>query len=161
MILLVAKGCIWLCLIRARLLGTEIHTVDELFADWHEGNIKRLKHHQIPQRVYTQDIAPVIGEMQPSDVTGRDIKQILQNIVESNRPTIANDALLYCKQLFNHGIKLDLIVHNPAVAFSVDDAGGVEKSRDRALSFKELTQVFKKLDLIGENNTLQHDDNIY
>ncbi|WP_269902058.1 tyrosine-type recombinase/integrase [Paenalcaligenes faecalis] len=121
-----------------------IHTVDELFADWHEGNVRRLKHHQIPQRVYMQDIAPVIGEMQPSDVTGRDIKQILQNIVESNRPTVANDALLYCKQLFNHAIKLDLIVHNPAFAFSVDDAGGVEKSRDRALSFKELTQVFKK-----------------
>ncbi|MEZ2624165.1 tyrosine-type recombinase/integrase [Paenalcaligenes hominis] len=121
-----------------------IYTVNELFADWHEGNIKRLKHHQIPQRVYTQDIAPVIGEMQPSDVTGRDIKQILQNIVESNRPTVANDALLYCKQLFNHAIKLDLIVHNPAFAFSVNDAGGVEKSRDRVLSFKELTQVFKK-----------------
>ncbi|NYT60718.1 hypothetical protein H0A66_00035 [Alcaligenaceae bacterium] len=79
--------------------------------------------------------------MQPSAVTGRDIKQILRNITYNNRPTIANDALLYCKQLFNHGIKLDIIVSNPAFAFSVDDAGGIEKSRDRALTLEELTQT--------------------
>ncbi|MEZ2742195.1 tyrosine-type recombinase/integrase [Paenalcaligenes hominis] len=123
---------------------SSLYSVNDLFDDWHEGNIKRLKHHQIPFRVYKKDIAPIIGEMQPSAVTGRDIKQILKNITDSNRPTIANDALLYCKQLFNHAIKLDLIVHNPAFAFSVDDAGGVEKSRSRALDFDEVTQVFKK-----------------
>ncbi len=70
-------------------------TVDDLFTDWHEGNIKRLKHHHIPLSVYTKDIAPVIGQMQPIAVTRRDIRQILRNIAESNRPTIANDALLY------------------------------------------------------------------
>lgn len=83
--------------------------------------------------------------MQPTAVTGRDIKQTLRNIAESNRPTIANDALLYCKQLFNHAIKLDIITHNPAGAFDVADAGGVENSRDRALTLEELTFAFKKL----------------
>ncbi len=121
-----------------------IHSVDDLFADWHEGNIKRLKHHHVPFRVYTKDIAPVIGQMQPAAVTGRDIKQILRNITESNRPTIANDALLYCKQLFNHALKLDLISGNPASAFVVDDAGGIEKSRDRALTIEELKFTFNK-----------------
>lgn len=121
-----------------------IYSVDDLFADWHEGNIKRLKHHHVPFRVYTKDIAPVIGQMQPAAVTGRDIKQILRNITESNRPTIANDALLYCKQLFNHALKLDLISGNPASAFVVDDAGGIKKSRDRALTIEELKFTFNK-----------------
>ena len=103
-----------------------------------------MKHPHIPFRVYTKDISPVIGQMKPAAVTGRDIKQILRNIAESNRPTVANDALLYCKQIFNHGIKLDIISYNPAFAFSVDDAGGIEKSRDRALTLEELTFVFKK-----------------
>ncbi|EZQ18245.1 integrase [Halopseudomonas bauzanensis] len=122
-----------------------IKNVDDLFANWHEGNIKRLKHHRIPFRVYSQDIAPVIGQMRPDAVTGRDIQKILHNITESNRPTIANDALLYCKQLFNHGIKLDVVAGNPASAFTVSDAGGLEKSRDRALTIQEVTFVFKKL----------------
>jgi len=49
---------------------------------------------------------------------------------------------MYCKQLFNHGIKLDLLGANPASAFSVTDAGGVEKSKDRFLSIEDLTQFF-------------------
>jgi integrase len=121
-----------------------IHTVDDLFADWHEGNIKRLKHHHVPFRVYSKDIAPVIGQMQPATVSGRDIRRILRNITDSNRPTIANDALLYCKQLFNHAVKLDLVSSNPASAFAVDDAGGIEKSRDRALTLEELKFTFNK-----------------
>lgn len=121
-----------------------IRSVNDLFADWHEGNIKRLKHHLIPFRIYSKDIAPVIGQMQPEAVTARDIRQILRNITESNRPTIANDALLYCKQLFNHGIKLDIVSSNPASAFTVSDAGGIEKSRDRVLTIKELSFVFNK-----------------
>jgi len=33
----------------------KLQTVDDLFADWHKGNIKRLKHHNIPERVYRKD----------------------------------------------------------------------------------------------------------
>ena len=38
---------------------------------------------------------------------------------------------------------LDIISSNPALAFSVDDVGGVEKSRDRALTIEELAFTFK------------------
>ncbi|MFS1425289.1 tyrosine-type recombinase/integrase [Shewanella sp. 10N.286.48.B5] len=121
----------------------EIKTVDALFADWHLGNIKRLKHHEIPERIYRKDIAPHIGRFNVDSVTARDIRAVLQAIAATNRPAIANDALMYSKQLFNHGIKLDLLSANPASAFSVTDAGGVEKSKDRALTIEELTQFFK------------------
>jgi integrase len=121
----------------------EIKTVDDLFADWHLSNIKRLKHHEIPERIYRKDIAPHIGSFNVDSVTARDIRAVLQAIAATNRPAIANDALMYSKQLFNHGIKLDLLGANPASAFSVSDAGGVEKSKDRALTIDELTQFFK------------------
>lgn len=55
---------------------------------------------------------------------------------------IANDALMYCKQLFRHGIKLNLLTYNPAEAFTISDAGGVEQSRSRALSLQEIKDVF-------------------
>lgn len=122
---------------------SDLATVDALFEDWHQGNVKRLKHPQIPERVYRKDIAPHIGGYSLTSVTARDIRDVLNAITNSGRPTIANDALLYCKQLFNHGIKLDLLSANPASAFSVSDAGGVEQSKDRALTIEELTQFFK------------------
>jgi len=127
-----------------------IKTVDDLFADWYPTLVKRLKHPKIPERVYRKDIAPHIGQASLKKISARDVRAVLQAIVKTNRPTIANDALIYCKQLFNHGIKLDVIDNNPASAFSVSDAGGVEKSKDRFLSVEELTKAFQ---VFRENST--------
>lgn len=121
----------------------ELTTVNELFEDWHKDLVKRLKYPGIPERVYRKDIAPTIGELSLMKVTPIDVRAILQNITKSGRPTISNDALLYMKQLFDHGIKLGLVQSNPATAFRVNDAGGVEKSRERALSLEDIAHVFK------------------
>jgi integrase len=125
------------------------NTMDDLFDDWHEGLKKRLKHPNIPARIYRKEIAPTIGKAKPSDINARDIRAILQNIVITNRPAIANDTLMYCKQLFDHGIKLDIIQLNPASAFNTSDAGGVEKSKDRFLTLDEIKTFFK---VCKENN---------
>ncbi|MDX6917473.1 tyrosine-type recombinase/integrase [Pectobacterium carotovorum] len=121
----------------------KIYSVNDLFDDWSQDLVKRLKYPQIPQRFFKKDIAPHIGQLAMGKVTPLDVRAILQNITTSGRPTIANDALLYMKQLFNHGIKLGLILNNPATAFKVNDAGGVEKSRERVLSRDELKTVFQ------------------
>ncbi|MBO2643888.1 tyrosine-type recombinase/integrase [Shewanella algae] len=121
---------------------TRVNTVQDLFDDWYPGLEKRLKHPEIPLRIFSKDIAPKVGKISLNDVTPVDIRDLLRKITDSGRPTIANDALMYCKQLFNHGIKLGLISFNPASAFSVTDAGGIEKSKDRALTLEELKQFF-------------------
>lgn len=127
---------------KKRLDVNEFNIVNDLAEDWLKDCEKRLKHPNIPRRVYTKDLAPFFGELAIDKVTPRDIRATIQHIAESNRPTIANDALMYCKQLFRHAIKLDLRTSNPAEAFNVSDAGGVEQSRSRALSIEELEQVF-------------------
>ncbi|MFU8907685.1 hypothetical protein ACNARK_12735 [Proteus sp. DFP240708] len=102
-----------------------------------------MKHPQIPERVYKKDIAPTIGQLFLTKIPPIDVRSILQKITDSGRPTISNDALLYMKQLFDHSIKLGLLQSYPAMAFKVNDAGGIEKSRERALSLEEISQVFK------------------
>lgn len=72
-----------------------------------------------------------------------DVRAIVRKVASSGRPTIANDALMYLKQLFNHAIKLGLLTYNPASAFNLNDAGGIEKSRDRALDLDEVRLVFQ------------------
>jgi integrase len=95
--------------------------------------------------MYNKEIKPTIGELRVTDVNARDIRAIIHKVAYSNRPTVANKTLLCCKQLFNHACKLDLIVGNPATAFKPIDAGGIEKSRDRALKLPELVSLFKVL----------------
>ncbi|PMO06227.1 integrase [Vibrio splendidus] len=127
---------------RKRAEQESIKTVNDLFEDWYPTLVKRLKHPNIPKRVYTKDIAPHIGDIPLDKITARDIRTTITAINDSGRPTIANDALGHCKQLFNHGMKLDLLQGNPASAFTVRDAGGIEQSKDRFLTKDELKQFF-------------------
>ncbi|WP_420196312.1 phage integrase central domain-containing protein [Gayadomonas joobiniege] len=61
----------------------------------------------MPKRVYTKEIQPVIGKLKIDQVTALDVREIIRRIFDSNRPTIANDTLMYMKQLFRHANKLD------------------------------------------------------
>lgn len=128
---------------KSRDLLSDLKTVDQLAESWLEDCKERLKYPNIPERVYRKDIAPHIGELPIGEVTPLDIKRIIRTIKESGRPTISNDALVYCKQLFNEAIKLDLISSNPALPFDTKDAGGKEFSRDRALSIEEIKLTFE------------------
>jgi integrase len=118
-------------------------TVDDLAEDWLKDCEKRLKYPQIPRRIYTKDLKPMLGALGIDQVNPRDIRAVITSISDSGRPSISNDALMYCKQLFRHAVKLDLRTTNPADAFTVNDAGGVEQSRSRALSIDELKTVFQ------------------
>lgn len=119
-----------------------IRTVDDLFADWYPDLEKRLKHPGIPYRIYHKEVAPSLGKRELDTVTPMEVRGIIRKVAQSGRPTIANDTLMYLKQLFNHAIKLGLVTYNPATAFNVNDAGGVEKSRNRALTLDEINTAF-------------------
>lgn len=128
---------------RQRAEWTGIQSVEDLFTDWFSNDIEpRLKHPKIPKRLFEHDIAPVIGRMRIQDVSSLDVREIIQRVNASGRPTVSNDVLGYTKQLFRHGVKLGLISHNPATAFTVNDAGGIENSRRRYLSLAEIKSVF-------------------
>ncbi|MEQ5855029.1 site-specific integrase [Halomonas sp. EF61] len=120
-----------------------IRTVEDLFADWYPELERRLKHPAIPKRIYKKEVAPLIGGRSLDAVTPIDISEIIRRVTNSGRPTIANDTLMYLKQMFNHAIKLGILTYNPASAFNVNDAGGIEKSRDRVLSLDEIRNVFQ------------------
>ena len=121
---------------------SSIQAIDDLFKDWFEHDLKDwLKHPNIPKRVYTKEIRPVIG----NQVTALDVQEVIRRIVDSNQPTIANNTLIYMKQLFRHANKLALTQMNPTAAFRVNDAGGVEESRARVLTEDEIQIVFRVL----------------
>jgi len=127
---------------RKRVDSVKIKTVDDLAADWIKDCEKRLKYPNIPRRVYERDLQPIFGGLLLEHITPLDIRDTLDKITDSGRPTISNDALMYCKQIFRHGIRLGVMNSNPADAFTVRHAGGIEKSRSRVLNPNELQKVF-------------------
>lgn len=130
--------------VKERHAWTGIATISDVFEDWYATDlVVRLKHPHIPQRVFRKEIEPVIGRMGVNDVSPLDIREVIRRVKISNRPTIANDVLMYAKQLFRHAIKLGLTYNNPAAAFTISDAGGIENSRDRSLAPEEIDHAFQ------------------
>lgn len=128
---------------RAKKQQITIRTVNELFEDWFEHDIqKRLKHPEIPNRIYTKEIRPYLGQFAVTDVTPTDIRSLIANVSESGRPSTTNQTLMYAKQMFRHAVKLNLIVFNPAQPFTQSDAGGVQDSRDRFLTEDDIQKTF-------------------
>jgi|GEM_PF-1346385 len=87
---------------RKRCDSVKIKTVDALAADWIKDCEKRLKYPNLPRRVYEKDLHPIFGELTLDRITPIDIRTALEKIVDSGRPSIANDALIPCltKQRF-------------------------------------------------------------
>ncbi len=117
--------------------------VNDIAQKWLKKHSKKLKHPAIPERVYRKEIAPFIGDLAIKSVESSDILRIVERIDDSGRPTIANDALGYCKQIFNEAIKEGITRFNPAGALRIQDAGGTEKPRKRKLSLSELKLTLK------------------
>jgi integrase len=131
---------------KQRTKSSHYKTIDNLAIDWLDEVKKHLKYPQIPTRIYQQEIKPKIGGISLKKVTGLDVWSFLdfvKKLKKTERPAVVNDTLLSLKQLFDHGVTLGLIHHNPAIAFKAKHAGGTEKPRDRTLSLDELKVVFK------------------
>ena len=122
-----------------------LKTVDDIAQDYLTQYCKRIENPQIPRRIYRKEISPAIGQLAISKVVAGDIIAILRAINDSQRPSITNDTLQLSKNIFNHAIKLGLTNFNPASVLDIDDAGGKEHSRERALSEDELAIVFNVL----------------
>ncbi|MEZ8606910.1 tyrosine-type recombinase/integrase [Vibrio sp. 10N.239.311.G01] len=128
---------------RAKKQQITIRTVNELFEDWFEHDIqKRLKHPEIPKRIYTKELKPTLGQFAIADVTPTDIRSLIASVSASGRPSTTNQTLMYAKQMFRHAVKLNLIMFNPAQPFTQSDAGGVQDSRDRFLTEKDIQKTF-------------------
>ncbi len=118
-------------------------TVAQLADDYFERNILgRWKHPNIVRSRIEKDIKPNIGKLAVDAVKPMHIDAMLQTIVKRGAPTMANDVLRWTKRIFDFAIKRHLAEYNPASAFDSSDAGGQEKSRDRALSEADLIQLF-------------------
>ncbi|WP_419239486.1 tyrosine-type recombinase/integrase [Photobacterium leiognathi] len=131
---------------RKRHQQTQLHTVNDLFNDWCINDIdKRLKHPSVPKRYYKKYMKNAIGNYAIKDVIPTDIREMVNAVQHTGKPSATNKTLMYAKQLFNHAVKLDLIRYSPAQAFTEKDAAGHQEGRKRHLSLDEIDTVFLTL----------------
>lgn len=121
----------------------DIKSVDDLAKLYLVNKSKKIKTTHILERLYRKEIKPSIGHMLLTKVHPFDVYEIVQEVLSSGRPSIANKVLHLCKNIFKLGVKSCLMDMNPAANYSTsEDAGGTMPPRDIALTEEEIEIMF-------------------
>ena len=116
-----------------------VMTVGKLADEYFERMVLgKWKHPNIVRSRIEKDIRPHLGKLTLESVEPRHIDAMLRAVVKRGAPTMANDVLRWVRRMFDYAIKRQMVRFNPAAAFDLSDAGGLEIARDRALSRDEL-----------------------
>jgi integrase len=136
-----------------------VSNVEQLARLWLDNFVrKRHRHPEVTERVFRRDILPALGKRDTKSLTTPEIIRLLAKINASGRPTISNDALRYLKAMFAYGEALGMVDKNPADRIKNEHAGGKERSRTRALTTAEISELFRAIRIysvkFGRDNEL-------
>jgi integrase len=125
---------------------SRFETLNDVANDYFANECNEIKFPEIPARKYEKYVKNTIGKMLIADITTRMILDLLRQIKDQGKPTIANDALQMLKSaIFPHVAILGLTPHNPAQVLTNKNAGGKERSRKRYLNLEEIGIVLQVL----------------
>jgi len=122
-------------------------TVKDLCDEWMTRYVE--KHRKRPEQVcqiLTANVIPSIGKLKCTQVTQRDVIQMLDKIVDRGARTMANHTMSIMKQMFQFGVERGIVTVNVCAAIKKKSVGGIEKIRDRNLSFKEIKDFWLKIE---------------
>lgn len=118
-------------------------TFDDCAQKFLEKKRNKIKTTYIYERVYNNEIKSHLGAIRIDRIHSYDIDNVIQRVLDSGRPSVANQVLLFIKRVFKIATKYKLITCNIAQEFSQsEDAGGADKKRQRFLEEHEIENAF-------------------
>ena len=122
-------------------------TIEWLCDDFYERDLKiNRKRPDQPKGLIDVHIKPRFGNYKLLDITRRDIKTGLDKMVDKGIASTANKTLSLIKQMLDYGISAGVLESNVASPIKSRNVGGIEKSRERNLSFEEIKILLLFLD---------------
>ena len=123
-------------------------TVDEMVREYLERHAKRKKRSwREDQRMLERDVLPAWGRRPAREVSARDVRLLLDAIVDRGAPIQANRTLAVVRRMFNWAAAPDRALvpqgHNPCRGLEPPAA---ESQRERVLSADELRVLWRALD---------------
>ena len=94
------------------------------------------------ERILTRDVLPAWSDRSVRDLTRRDVRALVEGVVERGAPVMANRTLAVVRRLLNFAIDHDWIEANPAARVRKP---APETSRDRVLDDDEIRQLWRLL----------------
>jgi len=119
-------------------------TVNTLAKDYLRKHARRFKRSaDEDERILDVDILPKWGERSVRDLTRRDVRALIDSIVERGAPVLANRVLALVRKMLNFAVDHDWIEANPAARIAKPTP---EISRDRVLTDDEIRRFWRVLE---------------
>ena len=97
--------------------------------------------------ILRKHVVPAWKDRPIDGITRRDVIELLDGIVRSGKPVLANRVLAHVRKLFNWAIERGIIDASPAI--QIKAPGGKESPRDRDLSDSEIKVMWPALEAAG------------
>jgi integrase len=126
----------------------EADTIAELVAQFlksHVARNNRPRTAEETERIFNLHVLPKWRNRLASDITRRDVIELLDGIVEES-PIAANRTLAAVRKLFNWAIERDILSASPIAGVKPP---AKENARDRVLSDQELAAIYRAASEIG------------
>jgi integrase len=131
----------------ARVAAKRAQTFGELWDEYLARHAKQNKRSwRDDERIAKAELLPAWRHRKAKDVTRRDVRDILDAIVDRKAPIMANRTLALARKVFNFGLERDLVENNPCHKIKPPSR---EQSRERVLSDDEISALWKALDQEG------------
>jgi integrase len=128
----------------ARAAARRAETFGELWDEYFNRHAKQNKRSwRDDERIAKAELLPQWRDRKARDITRRDVRDVLDAIVDRNAPIMANRTLALARKVFNFGLERDLVENNPCHKIKPPSR---ERSRDRVLSDDEIRSLWKALD---------------
>lgn len=124
------------------------NTVAFITNEWLDSDIRgKIASDNRVEATVTRYIIDRVGGRTANEFVGDDAKRLLAWVRDHGGPTVANDVLRYVRRIYDQAARERKagINYNPTAGLRLRDAGGSEEPRERALTDKELADLFKRM----------------
>lgn len=129
----------------ARQLDTLGRALDQYFVRYAAPHMRPASFAEI-KRTLERDVKPVLGSRPIRDLARRDVRDLLEAIVDRGAPSHANHVLSYLRAMLNWAVSDDLIEANPTAGLKMP---APKAERDRALADDEIRLFWLACDEIS------------
>jgi integrase len=126
-----------------KLQADTVEAVVRLFVERH---CLRMNRSTTTQRLLNTYVLPRLGGRRIQEVTRRDVRALLDDIVDAGKPIAANRAFSAVRKFFNWALERDLLEASPCAGVKPPSPA---RSRDRILADDELRAVWLATDELG------------
>lgn len=111
--------------------------------------LKSQRRGHVVERIVRKELLPAWGRRPVADISHRDVREIIERVVDRGAATYAHNVLDAANAVFNFAASQDMVEHNPCRLLKRVDLIGRKRHRQRVLSDAELRAAWRAAGRLG------------